>query len=45
MRYLLEVPFIALTATATVKTKEQIIELLVFGSPKEIVESPNKFNV
>lgn len=27
------------------KTKEQIYELLEFGSPKEIVESPNKFNV
>ena len=37
-RSLLEVPFIALTATATVKTKEQIYELLEFGSPKEIVE-------
>ena len=45
IRSLLEVPFIALTATATVKTKEQIYELLEFGSPKEIVESPNKFNV
>ena len=44
-RSLLEVPFTALTATATVKTKEQIYELLEFGSPKEIVESPNKFNV
>ena len=40
----MEVPFIALTATATVKTKEQIYELLEFGSPKEIVESPNMFN-
>ena len=41
----LEVPFIALTATATVKTKEQSYELLEFGSPKEIAESPNQFNV
>jgi len=37
----MEVPFIALTATTTVKTKEQIYDLLKFGSPKEIVESQN----
>ena len=40
-----DVPFIALTATATQKTKERIFELLEFGSPKEISESPNKVNV
>ena len=40
-----DVPFIALTATATLKTKERIFELLEFGSPKEISESPNKVNV
>lgn len=39
------VPFIALTATATQITKERIFELLEFGSPKEISESPNKVNV
>ena len=27
------------------KTKDQVYELLEFGSPKEIVESPNQFNV
>ena len=40
-----DVPFIALTATATLKTKERMFELLEFGSPKEICESPNKVNV
>ena len=40
-----EVPFVALTATATKKTKERIFELLEFESQKEISESPNKQNV
>ena len=40
-----EVPFVALTATATKKSKERIFELLEFESPKEISESPNKQNV
>jgi len=40
-----EVSFVALTATATKKTKERIFELLEFESPKEISESPNKQNV
>ena len=39
------VPFIALTTTATQKTKERIFELLEFGSPKAIFESPNEVNV
>ena len=38
-------PFIALTATASQKSKEQIFQLLEFVSPKEISESPNKVNV
>ena len=39
------VPFVALTATATNRTKLRIFELLEFESPKEISESPNKQNV
>ena len=46
MRSLLDdMPFIALTATASQKSKERIFELLEFMSPKEISESPNKVNV
>ena len=46
MRSLLsDMPFIALTATASQKSKERIFELLEFVSPKEISESPNKVNV
>lgn len=46
MRSLLnDIPFIALTATASQKSKERIFELLEFVSPKEISESPNKVNV
>ena len=46
MRSLLnDMPFIALTATASQKSKERLFELLEFLSPKEISESPNKVNV
>ena len=46
MRSLLnDIPFIALTATASQKSKERIFELLEFVSPKEISENPNKVNV
>ena len=40
-----DVPFLALTATATKKTRDKIFELLEFKSPKEVLESQNKPNV
>ena len=40
-----EVPFIALTATATTDTKETIFEVLAMRDPHLIVESPNKGNI
>ena len=43
--FITKVPFVALTATATKKTKERIFELLEFESAKEISESPKKQNV
>ena len=39
------VPFMALTATATKMTKNNIFEQLEFESPVEITESPNKNNI
>ena len=42
---LVDVPFIALTATATQKTKDKMFELLELRNPKQIAESPNKRNV
>ena len=38
-------PFLALTATATRQTKDQIFEMLEMKSPVELVESPNRPNV
>ena len=40
-----EVPFVALTATATTDTKETIFEVLAMRDPHLIVESPNKGNI
>ena len=37
-----EVPFVALTATATTDTKETIFEVLAMRDPHLIVESSNK---
>ena len=45
LKSLVGVPFVALTATATQKTKEKIFDLLELTEPKEITESPNKPNV
>ena len=42
---LTEVPFMALTATATKATKDRIFELLEFTCPVEILESPNRNNI
>ena len=39
------IPFIALTATATVDTKETIFEVLAMRDPHVIMESPNKDNI
>ena len=45
IKSLVDVPFIALTATATQKTKDKIFDLLELRNPNQIVESPNKRNV
>ena len=45
IKSLVDVPFIALTATATQKTKDKMFELLELRNPKQIAESPNKRNV
>ena len=45
IKSLVDVPFIALTATATQKTKDKIFDLLELRNPKQIAESPNKRNV
>ena len=42
---LTEVPFMALTATATKPTKDKIFELLECTCPVEIQECPNKNNI
>ena len=39
------VPFMAVTATATRKTKETIITVLRFSKFVEVSESPNKANI
>ena len=44
IKSLLDVPFIALTATATQKTKEKIFDLVELRNPNQISESPNKMN-
>ncbi|CAB3998626.1 mediator of RNA polymerase II transcription subunit 34-like [Paramuricea clavata] len=44
-RSLTDVPFMALTATATKTTKERIFELLELKCPVEIIESPNRNNI
>ena len=38
-------PFIALTATASKKTKKEIWKVLEFASPYEVVESPDRQNI
>lgn len=38
-------PFMALTATATKKTKQQIFEMLELDSPYEVVDNPNRQNI
>ena len=45
IKSLVDVPFMALTATATQQTKDKIFDLLELRKPKEITESPNKVNV
>ena len=40
-----DLPFMALTATATEQTKQRIFELLEFETPSEIWECPNKANI
>ena len=42
---LVNVPFMALNATATKATKDKIFELLEFNCPVEGVENPNKNNI
>ena len=38
-------PFLALTATATRQTRDQIFEMLEIESPVELIESPNRPNI
>lgn len=38
-------PFIALTATATKKTKHQIFELLELDCPYEVIDNPHRHNI
>ena len=45
LKSLVDVPFIALTATASQKTKVKIFELLELRALREIVEGPSKRNV
>ena len=46
LRFLLpEIPFIALTATATSDTRVAIFESLLFSDPHMVIESPNKDNI
>ena len=40
-----DLPFIALTATATEQTKQKIFEILEFETPVQICECPNKANI
>ena len=40
-----EIPFIALTATATSDTRVAIFESLLFSDPHMVIESPNKDNI
>ena len=45
IKSLIDVPFIALTATATQKTKDKIFHLLELPNPNQTFDSPNKRNV
>ncbi len=45
IRSLVDVPFIALTATATQQTRDKNLDLLELRKPREITKSPNKINV
>ena len=45
IKSLIDVPFIALTATATQKTKDKIFDLLELPNPNQTSDTPNKRNV
>jgi superfamily II DNA helicase RecQ len=40
-----DTPFLALTATATKKTKQKIFDILEISNPYEISEDPNRPNI
>ena len=45
LRSITEVPFMALTATATTQTKRKIFSLLEMKKPYEVIASPNRNNI